>query len=139
MKSIKLVVIVCFFTLFSCKEQKLKAQKTIDGQQQEIAKIEAVDFKAKIEGKPFQLIDVRTPEEYNEGHIASAKNINFYDTNFLKLLEKLDKSKPVFLYCKSGGRSGKASARLRDAGFKSIYDLKGGFVAWQNAGFSVEH
>ncbi len=138
MKSIKLVVIVCFFTLFSCKEQKLKAQKTIDGQQQEIAKIEAVDFKAKIEGKSVQLIDVRTPGEYSKGHIASAKNINFYDSDFLKQLEELDKNKAVYLYCKSGGRSGKASLRLHGAGFKSIYDLKGGFVAWQKAELPIK-
>jgi len=137
MKSIKFILLICFFTLFSCKEQRLEAQKTVVGQKGVIEKIVAVDFRAKVEGQAVQLIDVRTPSEYNEGHIPLAKNVNFYDTNFLTQLAGLDKNKPVYLYCKSGGRSGKASKRLHNAGFMLVYDLKGGFSGWETEGFPI--
>lgn len=79
----------------------------------------------------IQLLDVRTPEEYNEGYIDNAININFFDDDFVhKVSTNFDKNKPIFLYCKSGGRSGKASKKLKEAGFAKIYDLDGGFDKW---------
>jgi rhodanese-related sulfurtransferase len=77
-----------------------------------------------------QLIDVRTPEEYAEGFINNAKNINFFDDDFLSQMSVLDTDKPVYLYCKSGGRSGKAAIQLKEAGFTKVYDLEGGITAW---------
>lgn len=134
MKSFQFLIFLSIAMLFSCKENKLAVQKTQTLQKGVIEKIVAGDFKSKIEFDRVQLIDVRTPEEYKEGYIAYAKNVNFYDTDFLTRLEKLDKNKPVYLYCKSGGRSGQASARLLDAGFSLVYDLKGGFSGWKSAG-----
>ena len=77
-----------------------------------------------------QLIDVRTPEEYTEGFINNAKNINFFYDDFLSQMSVLDTDKPVYLYCKSGGRSGKAAIQLKEAGFAKVYDLEGGITAW---------
>ena len=77
-----------------------------------------------------QLIDVRTKEEYDQGAIDGAVNYNFLDGTFEKSLEKLDKNKTVFVYCAVGGRSGKASKLLKEKGFVSVIDLKGGYNAW---------
>lgn len=84
-----------------------------------------------ISGAKIQLVDVRTPREFDNGHIENAINIDFYDGgNFIKSFEKLDKDKPVYLYCRSGARSMKAANRLADVGFSKIYDLQGGYMAW---------
>ncbi len=89
--------------------------------------LKPVEFIAKLgQTKNAQLLDVRTPEEWANGKIASSKCINFNDTDFKKNLESLDKSKPVFVYCAAGGRSTKAKAILQEAGFKEIYNLVGG-------------
>ncbi len=72
-----------------------------------------------------QLLDVRTPNEWNAGKIESSKCANFMDADFKQQVEKLDKSKPVFVYCAAGGRSAKASKILKEAGFKEIYNLQG--------------
>ena len=85
-----------------------------------------------------QLIDVRTPEEFEEGHIANALNIDFFSDNFLQNMEKLDKEKPVVLYCKSGNRSNKSVQKLKDSGFSKIYDVDGGITEWKSKGFDVQ-
>ncbi|MEM1323820.1 MAG: rhodanese-like domain-containing protein [Bacteroidota bacterium] len=78
-----------------------------------------------------QLLDVRTRKEYDAGHIEDAYLINFFGADFAARLEKeLDKEKPVFVYCKAGGRSAKASTKLQELGFKEVYDLEGGYTAW---------
>lgn len=79
-----------------------------------------------------QIIDVRTPEEFQSGHIAAAKNINLYDQDFKAQLEKLNKQEPVFVYCKVGGRSAKAAKILNELGFVNIYDLDGGMMSWES-------
>lgn len=85
-----------------------------------------------------QLIDVRTPDEYADGFIARAKNINFYDSNFNVQIEGLDKDKPVIVYCKLGGRSSKSAKKFQEAGFVKIYDLQGGFTKWKKEGHPVK-
>lgn len=89
-----------------------------------------VEYKSKIVQKGMQLVDVRTPEEFKNGHISNAKNINFFDADFLIKILKLDASKPICIYCQSGMRSRKACRILSENGFKEIYDLKGGYLAW---------
>ncbi len=88
-------------------------------------------YKSHIENNSIQLIDVRTPEEYNLGHINGAVNIDYKNENiFYRSFKKLDKSKPVYLYCRSGNRSKKSADILIELGFSRIYDLKGGFIEW---------
>ncbi len=78
-----------------------------------------------------QLIDVRTAREYDAGHIETAVNMDFLSTDFEeKILAQLDKDKPVFVYCQVGGRSAKAVAVIKKQGFKTIYELKGGYSVW---------
>ncbi len=99
--------------------------------------LDATDYVTAISGRKAQLIDVRTANEYRSGHIKNAINIDFFDkANFDRSFEKLDKNKPVYLYCRSGSRSKNAAQRLLEMGFSEIYDLKGGYQRW-NKGSAV--
>lgn len=86
-------------------------------------------------GKPHFLLDVRTPEEFESGHIADAANIavQILPEN----LNAIPKDQPVVIYCRSGNRSAQALEILRQAGYTDVYDM-GGIIAWQNAGYPVE-
>ena len=85
-----------------------------------------------------QLIDVRTPQEFARSHIPNAKNININGIAFRKEIEKLDKSKPVLVYCMSGGRSKSAMEVFREAGFATVYNLSGGITAWSSEGKPID-
>lgn len=89
------------------------------------------EFKARINNKKVQLIDVRTQREFGASHIKGAKNIDFYSGQFKTEFNKLNKNKPVYIYCRTGSRSRHASNKLADMGFTEIYDLKGGIVRWK--------
>lgn len=78
------------------------------------------------------LLDVRTPEEVEEGYIPNATNIDIYlGQEFVDELEKLDKSKNYYVYCRSGQRSGQACAIMNKLGFENAYNLVGGFMNWE--------
>ncbi len=100
----------------------------------EINKISVDEFAKVIEDKNVQLVDVRTPEEYAEGHIKNFVNINFKKRTFPDYINVIDKEKPVAIYCRSANRSGKAALIMQALGFKKIYDLDGGIKAWKAAG-----
>ena len=94
------------------------------------------DFDIKLKEKigVAQLVDVRTIEEYLRGHLKKSANLNFNDDNFEDLVKvKLDKNRPVFVYCFSGRRSADAATFLRDLGFKEVYDMAGGFAKWTSS------
>ncbi|MDT7831045.1 rhodanese-like domain-containing protein [Flavobacteriaceae bacterium S356] len=84
-----------------------------------------------LKGENVQLVDVRTPAEYDQGAIKGAILIDFWNENFLSTIrKKLDKNKPVYLYCKVGGRSSNAAKLLVNNGFKKVYSLDGGYSSW---------
>jgi rhodanese-related sulfurtransferase len=85
------------------------------------------EFKSKMNEKGVQLVDVRTPQEFNQGHYPNAKNIDYLNNSFRAEIQKLDKSKPVAIYCKSGNRSSQAMEVMKQLGFKEIYELRGGY------------
>jgi rhodanese-related sulfurtransferase len=90
-------------------------------------------FKKLIKKKNSVVIDVRTPEEYQAGFIASATNLNVMDSlNFLNTMATLDKKKKYLLYCKSSRRSGKALLMMKNMGFQNIRHLKGGITEWKD-------
>ena len=77
------------------------------------------------------LLDVRTPEEVEDGYIPESTNIDFYlGQEFLDELEKLDKSKSYYVYCRSGNRSRQACAIMNSTGFDNAYNLEGGIIEW---------
>jgi len=89
------------------------------------------------ENKDITLLDVRTEDEFSSGHLAHALNININDAGFTGEVEKLDKNKPVYVYCLSGGRSSNAATYLAQQGFKEVYNLQGGIIAWKNADMPI--
>ncbi len=94
----------------------------------------ANDFSEKIKEQPSApIVDVRTPEEFIKGHLVNAKNIDWNNTDFDTKIATLDKSKPVFIYCLSGGRSSSAATKMRNDGFKEVYELTGGIMKWRAA------
>ena len=91
-------------------------------------------FESVLKDKSVQLIDVRTPGEYQSGHLEGAKNIDFYSKDFAQQMAKLDKNKTVAVYCAVGGRSASAVDKLKSLGFSKIYDLDGGIRGWSASG-----
>lgn len=93
--------------------------------------ISSADFESCIDHPEVQLVDVRTPKEFNGGFIGKAVNLDFYkQQELIEGLEKLDKDKPVYVYCQAGGRSNKAAKIMKKMGFTEIYDLKGGYSGY---------
>jgi phage shock protein E len=83
------------------------------------------------------ILDVRTPEEFAEGHLDGAVMIDFYEADFADRLGELDSEVPYLLYCRSGNRSGQTTVIMRDLGFTDVADVDGGIVAWSGAGLQV--
>ena len=128
MKSNLLNLLFIGFLFISCNGQTTAKYESI----------EAVNFSAKIKSIPqATIIDVRSPEEYAGQHIENAVNIDWNGTTFESNIIKYDKSKPIFVYCMSGGRSKKAAERLAELGFNKIFELQGGIMKWNAAGLSV--
>lgn len=101
--------------------------------------LKVVEFKQKLESTQDKvLLDVRTPEEYAEGHLAGSLNIDWNGDAFDAGVAKLDKSKPVFVYCRSGRRSAAAASAMRQMGFKQVYGMKGGIEEWKGNGLPEE-
>src|SRR4051794_23944184 len=89
-------------------------------------------FQQHISNTDIQILDVRTPDEYNAGHIKNAMLANWINKDeFTDRVKYLDKTKPVLVYCASGGRSGQAATWLASNGFKQVENLKGGFNEWK--------
>ena len=80
---------------------------------------------------------MRTPEEVSQGIIKGAIKIDFKGADFDQQISALDKEKTYFVYCASGGRSGKTANLLKDKGFTKVYSLDGGFTAWKEKGLEV--
>ncbi len=103
-------------------------------QSQESTNITKVDnsfIKQEVVGKNVQLVDVRTPNEYNSGHIDNAVNFDLSRQKaFIQQINTLDKDKPVYLYCAVGSRSAYAAKILEREGFTKIFDYSGGYMDW---------
>ncbi|MGB6220376.1 rhodanese-like domain-containing protein [Haloferula sp.] len=100
-----------------------------------VVKVEEAE---KLISEKIQLLDVRTEEEWNGGHIEGAIRVDYLEKGFAeKVVKALDPKKPVLVYCRSSGRSGKASKVMEKLGFAEIKDLKGGILAWEKAGKKV--
>lgn len=102
-----------------------------------ISKVSAEEFMTEIEEDDAIILDIRTPDEFNESKIAGAVNIDFYETDFRDKLEALDKGGNYKVYCNSGNRSADAMIIMEDLGFTNVTELLGGIQAWVGAGFDV--
>lgn len=126
-KNFILLSFVLFLVTFSCKNKEQEGVKLVTPE----------EMQNILETEDVQLVDVRTPEEYKEGHLKNSQNIDYNSSTFDEDIKKLDKTKPVILYCKSGKRSAKCSEKLIKAGFEKIYELEGGITEWKYKGLEV--
>lgn len=104
---------------------------------QKVEQISSKELSDMLDDRDVQLIDVRTPEEVSYGKIAGARHIDFYDPQFVSEINKLDKEKPVVVYCAVGGRSAQAATSLEKLGFEQVHDLSGGIRGWKKEGYPV--
>lgn len=105
--------------------------------QESVTSVDANHFENAIHANSVQLIDVRSANEYAEGHIAHAANIDALQNDFLaKAQRSLSKKKTAYVYCRSGKRSMMAANKLAKAGYKVI-NLRGGIMEWMDAGKPV--
>lgn len=129
----KYILLFIFSSLLitqGCKEKEPAVVKVISPQEV----YDAVYGK----NEDVQLLDVRTEEEYGASHLKDAQNICVTNNDFQEKVKKLDKNKPVYVYCKKGGRSADAAKILKDMGFKEVYDLEGGITNWEEKGLETE-
>lgn len=117
------------FSLTSCLKTQTEGVQVLNSDK----------FEQKLQDSDIQLVDVRTPAEFADGHLPNAINVNVMDDDFDAEMAKLDKEKPVMVYCKSGGRSAKAASKLKVQGFKNITDLDGGITSWKQAEKPIEN
>jgi thioredoxin 1 len=97
------------------------------------------DFEKKYAETPnAQLVDVRTTGEYGGGHLPKAQNVDLRSTDFTQKVQTLDKTKPTFVYCLSGGRSAEAANIMRQNGFTNVYEMGGGYLKWTTKMKAVE-
>lgn len=131
MRSFILASFIAVFVLFiGCGEANSKDAKHL---------LPAASFAKKIKETPNAVVvDVRTPGEYSGGHIENAQNIDWRGNDFDAKTAKLDKTKPVFVYCQSGGRSASAVSKLKADGWKEVYELEGGIGSWKSANMPVK-
>ena len=129
-------IFIITLSLLSCAQNKTE-DKVLGNET--VIELDAQSFFNEIQGENIQLVDVRTLGEYNSGHIQNALLIDFYNPEFYnEMNDTLDKEKPVYVYCRSGNRSGKAAKELEKLGFSKIIDLDGGINSWTRQGLSLE-
>jgi len=133
---IALLVLVTL-TAVSCDSTSKSGKNSETTAAGSIKHVNAQAFKKEIDAKTGVVVDVRTPGEYAQGHLKGAKNIDFMNGNFAKEFAKLDKKTPVLIYCKSGGRSGRAAQKLKRMGF-TVYNMQGGYMGWTAQGLPKE-
>lgn len=104
----------------------------------QIQSVSPEQFSKLIQDKTYTLIDIRTPQEFAEGHIANAANVDFRNTpQFEQYLSSLDKNGRYLIYCRTGNRSGQALKLMEEKGFINVTDLSEGIVGWQQSGLAV--
>ena len=135
MKTHLTLFILVAVSIFSCtgnSQQSSSNVKEADSSTEPVRALLSVnDFKSQLASSSnAQLVDVRTPEEHSAGHIDGSLNLDIFAEIFDQQLGDLDKNKPLFLYCRSGGRSSDAATKAIEMGFKKVYDLDGGYSAW---------
>ena len=125
MKNILFLLSIVYF--FSCGNTN----------SQIIEDINAENFHQLIKKGDRIIIDVRTSQEFNSGHIIDATNIDFYSDDFTDKLKIVRKDVPIYVYCRSGGRSSSAANKMENLGFTKVYNMLGGIGSWQSEGYQT--
>ena len=128
-----LVMVFCF----SCQSQNNDVSSTPNDNLQDYKLSPAAFQKTINSNKNPVIIDVRTSEEFSSGALANAINVDFRDKYFETRVKDMDVKNVYFVYCLSGGRSENAATFMRKNGFKNVYEMAGGMLAWNKAGLPV--
>ena len=128
MKTKVYYLLVVLMSLTACQSQTKETAVLVSAQ----------EFYQQTNNTKVQLVDVRTPKEFSQGHLKNAQNIHLYDQDFKQRINTLDKNQPVYVYCKAGSRSAEAVEIMKASGFKTIVELNGGADAWIEAGKPLE-
>ncbi len=104
---------------------------------QVIENLDTDTFQVMINKRDGIIIDVRTSKEFSSGHIFDATNIDYYSEQFLEKLNLVRKDLPIYLYCRSGGRSSSAAKKMNELGFQKVYNLLGGISLWEAKGYEI--
>lgn len=118
------LLILALLTVLSCKPSA-DGSDWVAGTHATVSMVQGLEMNTK--HPEVRLLDIRTPEEYSHGSIKGAKNINFHDANFDSYISELDKSAPYLVFCKSGSRSARCAAKMKDMGFETVYDITDGY------------
>lgn len=105
-------------------------QQATETEEERVERISKEEFKEKMATGEYIVFDVRTVDEYQEGHIDGAKSLDYLGKAFDATIESLPKNYKYLIYCQSGGRSAKALEKMKEAGFIHVLELEGGFSQW---------
>ncbi len=126
-----LIVLLLWGGAVSCQSKPEASTEIAQSEGVVNADVNVAAFAALIDtSETGLLLDVRTDREFAMGHIRGAAQIDFYRDDFQEELAKLDPNVPVYVYCRSGNRSGQAAKMMKSMRFKTVYNLEGGFGAW---------
>lgn len=124
-----ILLLICCLTVIACSSQNAGPEQ-----------LEPKEFATAISQKDVQILDVRTPNEFNSGHLKNSMWADWLNKEqFIERVKYIDPAKPVYIYCLSGGRSYAAANWMRSNGFKNVIELSGGINAWRYYKLPVEN
>ena len=130
-----IMVVMSFSTFIACAGGDSEKPTSAQTEAATVDDIDVDAFKKLKEEKPGIIVDVRTPGEAASGIVEGAVVIDIYGDDFKGEISKLDKTKPIYVYCKSGGRSSNAAKQLLDLGYTQVYNVMGGMTDWKAKGY----
>lgn len=129
MKKYSLILAILLLGLFSSCSHRSSEQSSAEN-----GPLAAVEVQKLINANPsITIVDVRTPEEFAQGHLENAHNVDWNANSFENLIDAYERDKPVLVYCLSGARSAAAAEKMRSFGFKNVIELEKGIMAWRAA------
>ena len=129
----KIIIITCLLTVsfffYPCISH---ARGTVQN-------VTAAEFAKVLEHAPKgTILDIRTPGEFNQGHIAGAVNVDYFGADFKKRLSQLPRNKTYYVYCRTGNRSSKALLMMGELGFQNVVHLQDGILDWVRSGRNLK-
>lgn len=137
LKNMAFVTVLGMAGLTACGQSSNSTEASASQSEGVVMHVNASEFASMMAEEPGLLIDVRTPGEYASGHLEGSTLIDYMGEGFEGKLAELDKDQTVYVYCRSGGRSGNSARAMKEMGFTKVVDLSGGISAWEAAGNPV--
>ena len=137
----KPILIFTFLMLFTfsncCKKEEVKLENQLKVTVTQIERVSPKEYLKRMEAIKVQLVDIRTSEEFKQGHIENADNMDVLDSSFVKYISKYQKDIPVYVYCTAGGKRSQDAAKILKENGYNVVNLDGGLVEWTKKGYKV--